>query len=120
MCLFQTHTLDVGIGAGQDIAGALQALMAFMTALNNADADGRIVADHAAGSLKFVLLNAATHFSKVHTRCRAARLSSGCVSTLHSYLKTAQDECMSVSVHVALPAWWQAVCAVWAAHLCTP
>ena len=36
-----------------------------MAGLNNADADGRILLDSAAGTLKFLLLNAAAHFSKV-------------------------------------------------------
>lgn len=44
---------------------ALHALVGFMAGLNNADADGRILLDPAAGTLKFLLLNAAAHFSKV-------------------------------------------------------
>ena len=36
-----------------------------MAGLNNADADGRVVLDSGARVLKFVLLNAAAHFSKV-------------------------------------------------------
>lgn len=38
-----------------------------MAALNNADADGRILVDCQAGTLKFVLLNAAAHFAKVRS-----------------------------------------------------
>ena len=34
-------------------------------ALNNADADGRIIVDPSGPSLKFILLNAAAHFAKV-------------------------------------------------------
>ena len=44
---------------------ALHALVGFMAGLNNADADGRILLDPAASTLKFLLLNAAAHFSKV-------------------------------------------------------
>ena len=44
---------------------ALHALVGFMASLTNADADGRILLDPAAGTLKFLLLNAAAHFSKV-------------------------------------------------------
>ena len=44
---------------------ALHALVGFMAGLNNADADGRIILDPAVGTLKFLLLNAAAHFSKV-------------------------------------------------------
>ncbi len=36
-----------------------------MSGLTNADGDGRIIMDTTACSLKFVLLNAAAHFSKV-------------------------------------------------------
>jgi len=36
-----------------------------MSGLTNADADGRVILDTTACSLKFVLLNAAAHFSKV-------------------------------------------------------
>ena len=49
---------------------ALHALVAFMAALNNADADGRIILDPAAGTLKFLLLNAAAHFSKACLHCQ--------------------------------------------------
>ena len=43
----------------------MHALVSLASALNNADADGRIVIDAAGGSLKFLLLNAAAHFAKV-------------------------------------------------------
>ena len=46
---------------------ALHSLVGFMNVLTNDDEDGRIIVDLAAGSLKFVLLNAAAHFSKVRT-----------------------------------------------------
>ena len=36
----------------------------FMGCLTNIDADGRIICSPAEGSVKFVLLNAATHFAK--------------------------------------------------------
>ena len=51
--------------SGSQISG-LRALVGFVGGLTNADADGRIILDTAACRLKFVLLNAAAHFSKVH------------------------------------------------------
>lgn len=50
-------------------AADLHALVGFMAALTNADADGRILLDYQAVSLKFVLLNAAAHFAKVRPVC---------------------------------------------------
>ena len=47
---------------------ALHALVGLASALNNADADGRIIVDTAATTLKFVLLNAGAHFVKVPCR----------------------------------------------------
>jgi hypothetical protein len=44
---------------------SLHALVGLASALNNADADGRIIVDTAAKTLKFVLLNAGAHFVKV-------------------------------------------------------
>lgn len=43
----------------------MHALVAFLTALNNPDADGRITVDADAGVFKFVLLNAAAQFAPV-------------------------------------------------------
>jgi len=57
--------------AGSHIS-ALHALVCFMSGLTNADADGRVILDTTACSLKFVLLNAAAHFSKVHTSQRSS------------------------------------------------
>jgi hypothetical protein len=48
--------------------GALHALVGFLGALTNADADGRIILNQPAGTAKFVLLNAAAHFRKVRSR----------------------------------------------------
>lgn len=47
--------------------GSLQALLGFLGSLNNLDTDGRIITDKAAGTFKFLLLNAAAQFSKVLT-----------------------------------------------------
>ena len=44
---------------------ALHALVGFLHVLTNADVDGRIIVDASGGALKFVLLNAAAHFTKV-------------------------------------------------------
>lgn len=49
-----------------------------MTALNNTDADGRILVDTTAGTLKFVLLNAAAHFAKVRDTRGPAQLRWAC------------------------------------------
>ena len=48
---------------------SLHALVGLASALNNADADGRIIVDAAAKTLKFVLLNAGAHFVKVDSSC---------------------------------------------------
>ncbi len=60
---------------------SMHALVSLASALNNADADGRVVIDAAGGSLKFLLLNAAAHFAKVwlplsvgHTRIQVPSL----------------------------------------------
>lgn len=45
---------------------SLHALIGLASALNNADCDGRIIVDTAALTIKFILLNAAAHFAKVH------------------------------------------------------
>ena len=50
--------------AGSGLA-SMHALVSLASALNNTDADGRIVVDAAGGTLKFLLLNAAAHFTKV-------------------------------------------------------
>ena len=39
-------------------------MAALLAALTNADMDGRVIVDGAAGTLRFVLLNAAAHFTK--------------------------------------------------------
>jgi hypothetical protein len=54
--------------------GALHALVGFLGALTNVDADGRIILDPPAATAKFVLLNAAAHFRKV-------RLLGDCLHT---------------------------------------
>ena len=50
--------------AGSGLA-SMHALVSLASALNNTDADGRVVVDAAGGTLKFLLLNAAAHFTKV-------------------------------------------------------
>ena len=63
--------LDRGEGGGEgggERMSALHALAAFLAALTNADADGRVIVDGTAGTLRFVLLNAAAHFSKACAR----------------------------------------------------
>ncbi|DBA85066.1 TPA: hypothetical protein ACH3X2_005791 [Trebouxia sp. C0005] len=63
---------------------ALHALVGFMSGLTNADGDGRIILDPTACSLKFVLLNAAAHFSKVVEQAHAVVLASGTLSPIAS------------------------------------
>eukprot|EP00887_Chlorella_sp_A99_P000340 scaffold13.g340.t1 len=95
--------------------GALHALVAFLQALTNEDADGRIVVrtqpvqqaqrqqapqapqapqaqqaglqDQQQGVLKFVLLNAAAHFARVVASAHAVVLASGTLSPLASVLQ---------------------------------
>ena len=52
--------------AGSGLA-SMHALVSLASALNNTDADGRVVIDAAGGTLKFLLLNAAAHFTKVRS-----------------------------------------------------
>ena len=74
------HILSCAGGSGGERMSALHAMAAFLAALTNADADGRVIVDDAAGTLRFVLLNAAAHFSKVGaqhsstTHCPSAHL----------------------------------------------
>jgi chromosome transmission fidelity protein 1 len=83
---------DAAVGTG-----ALHALVGFVQALTNADADGRVVvqlpaADASAvgggggGTLRFVLLNAAAHFGRVVSAAHAVVLASGTLSPLESLL----------------------------------
>ena len=55
---------------------SLHALVGLAAALTNADADGRVVLDAAAQTVKFVLLNAAAHFGKVGPCAQAPRALS--------------------------------------------
>lgn len=54
---------------------ALHSLVGFLHVLTNADEDGRIIVDSTSGSLKFVLLNAAAHFSKVRIEISSSVVS---------------------------------------------
>jgi chromosome transmission fidelity protein 1 len=102
-----------GTGAGMAAGtGPLHALMGFLQALTNADADGRIVVQPppaqqlpwaaaasggggsgtaADGLLKFVLLNAAAHFGRVVSAAHAVVLASGTLSPLESVLHLFPD-----------------------------
>lgn len=66
--------------------GALHSVISFIQALNNEDADGRVILDRSSRALKFVLLNAAAHFSKVIRKARAVILASGTLSPLDPVL----------------------------------
>ncbi|DBA94863.1 TPA: hypothetical protein ACH3X1_002400 [Trebouxia sp. C0004] len=81
--LHDHHSADSMPPAGSQIS-ALHALVGFMSGLTNADADGRIILDTTACTLKFVLLNAAAHFSKVVDQAHAVVLASGTLSPIAS------------------------------------
>lgn len=66
--------------------GSLHALLSFLQALTNNDTDGRVVSDPSSGTVKFVLLNAATHFASVVSTARAVVLASGTLSPLETVL----------------------------------
>ena len=53
--------------AGSGLA-SMHALVSLASALNNTDADGRVVVDATGGNLKFLLLNAAAHFTKASSQ----------------------------------------------------
>jgi chromosome transmission fidelity protein 1 len=76
-----------GAGAEGGATGALFSLLAFLQALTNDDADGRVVADPAGRTLRFVLLNAAAYFGKVVSAARAVVLASGTLSPLAPVLQ---------------------------------
>ena len=63
LCMHRSESLDAAAGASG--MSCLHALVAIAAALNNADADGRILVDAHAQSIRFVLLNGAAHFVKV-------------------------------------------------------
>ncbi|GAB4815219.1 hypothetical protein N2152v2_002265 [Parachlorella kessleri] len=67
--------------------GALHAVVGFMQALTNVDSDGRVIVDRQAGTLRFVLLNAAAHFAKVAATARAVVLASGTLSPVEPLLQ---------------------------------
>ncbi|BDA42655.1 ATP-dependent DNA helicase DDX11 [Coccomyxa sp. Obi] len=74
---------DASIDGGSGMS-ALHALVGLASALNNADADGRIIVDAAAKTLKFVLLNAGAHFVKVLASAHAVVLASGTLAPVAS------------------------------------
>lgn len=63
----------------------LHALTGFMAALNNADADGRILVNSQAGTLKFVLLNAAAHFAKVRQNVHTIHVQCVEIAKIEKY-----------------------------------
>jgi chromosome transmission fidelity protein 1 len=75
-----------GAPAAEGSTGALHALVAFLQALTNNDADGRVIIDPGAATLKFVLLNAAAHFAAVVASARAVVLASGTLAPLDAVL----------------------------------
>ncbi|CAK0764311.1 hypothetical protein CVIRNUC_003145 [Coccomyxa viridis] len=70
-------------GSGSGLA-SMHALVSLASALNNTDADGRVVVDAAGGTLKFLLLNAAAHFTKVLASAHAVVLASGTLAPVAS------------------------------------
>jgi hypothetical protein len=91
--------------------GALHALLGLLTALTNADVDGRVIVDRSTGSLRFVLLNAAAHFSKVRAgrsaglgRClRSVGQPVGQSVSQSISQSVSQSASQSVSQSVSLP-----------------
>ena len=75
-----------GNNVSEGATGSLHALLSFLQALTNNDTDGRVVSDPASGTVKFVLLNAATHFASVVSSARAVILASGTLSPLETVL----------------------------------
>eukprot|EP00884_Botryococcus_braunii_P018140 jgi/Botrbrau1/5009/Bobra.0396s0030.1 len=69
---------------GKEGSGPLQAFLAMLMALNNADKDGRLILQSEAASLRYILLNAASHFGKVVAQARAVILASGTLSPVAS------------------------------------
>jgi len=67
--------------------GALHALLSFLQALTNDDADGRVIVDPEGAVIKFVLLNAAAQFAKVASSAHAVILASGTLSPLEPVLQ---------------------------------
>ncbi|KAK9816819.1 hypothetical protein WJX72_005361 [[Myrmecia] bisecta] len=78
---------------------ALHALVSFIAALTNADADGRVVVDAGGGTLKFVLLNAAAHFCKVVSAAHAVVLASGTLSPIQSLEQQLFPDLPAASLH---------------------
>jgi hypothetical protein len=78
----------------------LHALVALAAALNNADADGRIIVDASARTLRFVLLNAAAHFAKARLLSGAYFSQCPCIPCLVPHLEPKQSR---AAVHTAFP-----------------
>ena len=73
---------------------SLHALVGLAAALTNADADGRVVVDAAAQTVKFVLLNAAAHFGKAGPHAQAPKKHTSCPKkkNTHSYAHASQEQ----------------------------
>jgi chromosome transmission fidelity protein 1 len=81
-----TTATATAAAASEGATGSLHALLSFLQALTNNDADGRVVSDPSSGTVKFVLLNAAAHFANVVSSARAVVLASGTLSPLETVL----------------------------------
>ena len=81
-----TTTASTTSSSVEGATGSLHALLSFLQALTNEDTDGRVVCDPGSSTVKFVLLNAAVHFSKVVSTAKAVILASGTLSPLQTVL----------------------------------
>uniref|UniRef100_A0A674IFC7 ATP-dependent DNA helicase DDX11 n=1 Tax=Terrapene triunguis TaxID=2587831 RepID=A0A674IFC7_9SAUR len=76
----QCHPVEVEDGQPK-MASPLMQIEGFLSALTNANQDGRVILNRqgtvAQSSLKFLLLNPAVHFAKVLKECRAAIIAGG-------------------------------------------
>lgn len=74
----------ISIAGDGSTTGALHAMISFLQALTNEDADGRVIIDPGSNTVKYVLLNAAAHFRHVVHAAHAVILASGTLSPIQS------------------------------------
>jgi chromosome transmission fidelity protein 1 len=86
-----SHQQGRGSGSRAERLSSLHASTSFLSALTNPDADGRVVVmRHSTGhpgELKYLLLNAAAHFSRVLLKARSVILASGTLSPIQGLLQ---------------------------------
>ncbi|XP_029768682.1 ATP-dependent DNA helicase DDX11 isoform X1 [Terrapene carolina triunguis] len=84
----QCHPVEVEDGQPK-MASPLMQIEGFLSALTNANQDGRVILNRqgtvAQSSLKFLLLNPAVHFAKVLKECRAAIIAGGTMQPVSDF-----------------------------------